>query len=204
MPKKFYMVFNFLLAIVLVGLALGLNPRVAPASAQAAGDKAILYFFWGDGCPHCAEAEPFLKDLVKRFPQLEVRAYEVWYNQDNQTLFQNMGSAFGIEPSGVPGIFLGERHWVGYSSDTGKEIESAVAACAQSPCKDAGAGVVSGGAVDVWNAASVASAGQGNVPLIIGAVLGVILLGLLVYFAILPRLGISTARKTPAKIVRRH
>ncbi len=42
------------------------------------------------GCPHCAEAEPFLKDLAKRYPQMEVHAYEIWYNQDNQALFQKM------------------------------------------------------------------------------------------------------------------
>ncbi len=204
MPKKLPLLLYFLLVGVLVGLAFGLNPRVERASAQAAGDKTILYFFWGNGCPHCAEAEPFLKDLAKRYPQLEVHAYEVWYNQDNQALFQKMGTTFGFEPSGVPGIFLGDQHWVGYSSEMGKEIESAVAACAQNACKDAGAGVVSGGVFDVWNAAALASAGQDNLALIIGVVLGVIILGLLVYFAILPRLGISTRKKTPARMVRRH
>ena len=204
MPKKFSLLFNFLFAGILIGLAFSLNPGVERASAQAAVEKTILYFFWGNGCPHCAEAEPFLKDLAKRYPQLEVHAYEIWYNQDNQALFQKMGSAFGFEPSGVPGIFLGDKHWVGYSSDLGKEIESAVSACALNACKDAGAGVVSGGAFDVWNAAGIASASQDNLPLIIGVVLGVIILGLLIYFVVLPRLGISTARKTPAKMVRRH
>ena len=204
MPKKISLIINFLLAAVLIGLAFSLNPGVERASAQAAGEKTILYFFWGNGCPHCAEAEPFLKDLANRYPQLEVHAYEIWYNPDNQALFQKMGSAFGFEPSGVPGIFLGDQHWVGYSSDIGNEIESAVKGCAQSACRDAGAGVVSRGAFDVWSAAGIVSASQDNLPVIISVVLGVIILGLLVYFVVLPRLGIATARKTPAKMVRRH
>ncbi len=26
-------------------------------------DKTTIYFFWGDGCPHCATEKPFLEDM---------------------------------------------------------------------------------------------------------------------------------------------
>ncbi len=195
MPKKLPFFAYFFIAGVVLVLAFSLNSGVQRASAQTESNKAILYFFWGDGCPHCAEAEPFLKDLVKKYPQMEVRAYEVWYNDDNQALFQKMGTAFGYTPNAVPGIFLGEQHWEGYTGGIGSEIESAVTACLQNGCKDAGAGVVSGGAVDVWTSTSL---NQNNLPLIAGAAVGVIFLGGLAYFFFRPK------QRKPAKIVRRH
>ncbi len=195
MSKKIPLSVYFLMAGVVVGLAFSLIPGVQRASAQAENNQAILYFFWGNGCPHCAEAEPFLKELVKKYPQMEVRAYEVWYNDENQALFQKMGVAYGYTPKAVPGIFLGESHWEGYTSAIGSEIESAVAACIQNGCKDAGTGVVSGGAVDVWTSTSLS---QSNLPAIIGGSAGVILLGGLAYFLFRPQ------RRKPTKSVRRH
>ncbi len=194
MLKKFPLSVYFLIAGVLLGLAFSLNPGAHRASAQAEKNPAILYFFWGNGCPHCAEAEPFLKELVKKYPQMEVRAYEVWYNDENQALFQKMGAAFGYTPQAVPGIFLGEQHWEGYNGSVGSEIETAVTACIQTGCKDAGAGVVSGGVVDVWTFTSLS---QSNLPIIAGGVLVVIFLGGLAYFIFRPQ-------KRRTKSVRRH
>ncbi len=194
MAKKLPLSVYFLMAGMVVGLAFSLISGIHRASAQSENNQAILYFFWGNGCPHCAEAEPFLKDLVKKYPQMEVRAYEVWYNDENQSLFQKMGAAFGYTPKAVPGIFLGELHWEGYTGSIGGEIEAAVTGCLQNGCKDAGAGVVSGGAVDVWTAASLS---QSNLPVIIGGAVGVILLGGLAYFIFRPQ-------KRRVKTVRRH
>ncbi len=194
MLKRFPLFVYLFIAGVAVGLVFILNLGAKPASAQAEENQAILYFFWGNGCPHCAEAEPFLKDLVKKYPQMEVHAYEVWYNDENQALFQKMGAAYGFTPQAVPGIFLGEQHWEGYTSDIGNEIESAVAACLKNGCKDGGAGVVSGGAVDVWTSTSLS---QNNLPTIIGAAVVVVFLGGLAYFILRPQ-------KRRTKSVRRH
>ncbi len=204
MVKRTPFLLNLFVLIVLVGLAFGLNPVSERASAQSTDNKAILYFFWGNGCPHCAEADPVLKDMVKRYPQMEVRAYEVWYNQDNQALFQKMGTAFGFKPDSVPGIFLGDKYWVGYASDIGTEIESAVSACVQNGCKDAGAGVVSGGVFDTWTAAGIISGKSTDWASIVGLAVGVVLLGLLIFFVILPLLGINIGKKKLTKSARRR
>lgn len=103
-----------------------------------------IYFFWGDGCPHCAQAEPFLAALAERYPNVEIRAYEVWYVEENQALFQQMAAAYGFEPSAVPTIFIGDRHWVGYAAQIAPEIEAAVATCAANGCRDAGLGIIPG------------------------------------------------------------
>ena len=79
-----------------------------------------------------------------------MRAYEVWYHDDNQALFQKMGAAFGYVPKGVPGTYLGSQHWDGYTAAIGGQIEAAVQACLQTGCKDAGAGILTGGTPDPW------------------------------------------------------
>ena len=166
-------------------------PGPVQAQAPVAGEKVILYLFWGSGCPHCAEERPFLVDLGNRYPQLEVRAYEVWYHTDNMSLFQKMGQAFGYDPKGVPGTYLGDRHWDGYNAAIGQEIEAAVKACLQSGCKDAGAGIVSGGTPDPWPGEPEGGA-PGSVPAAI--MVALIVAGVLLALALLIRRGLKRAR----------
>ncbi len=108
------------------------------------GQPVAIYFFWGDGCPHCAKAKPFLEELSQSYPNVELRAYEVWYNEQNQMLFTRMASASGFEPSAVPTIFIGDRYWVGYDERLDAEIAAAVESCSTLGCRDAGFGIIPG------------------------------------------------------------
>lgn len=131
------------LAALFVAMWLTAAPATASSSMQA-DEPVTIYFFWGDGCPHCAEAKPFLADLAQRYPSAQVRDFEVWYHEENREPLVRMAAKFGFEPTAVPIIFIGDRYWVGYAEDPiGKEIEATVAACALSGCPDAGAGVLS-------------------------------------------------------------
>lgn len=139
--------------------AIDRSPATALAGQAAAqtGGQTIIYFFWGDGCPHCAAAEPFLAGLAEKYPRVEIRAFEVWNHPENQEPLIKMAAKFGFEPTAVPTIFIGDRYWVGYAEDPiGKEIESTVAACATSGCPDAGVGVFSPTPAPVAGAPSAA------------------------------------------------
>lgn len=131
-----------LLLLSLAGTTVYATAHSAPAEQTT--QPVAIYFFWGDGCPHCAQAKPFLAALAKKYPNVEVRAYEVWYVEENQRLFQQMAAAYGFEPTAVPTIFVGDRHWVGYAEQLAPEIEAAVAACAATGCRDAGLGIIPG------------------------------------------------------------
>ena len=69
-----------------------------------------VYFFWGDGCPHCAAAKPFLAGLAQRIPGVTIRDFEVWYVTANQAILTRMAARFGFEARSVPTIFIGNRH----------------------------------------------------------------------------------------------
>ena len=140
---------GLIVALLITGTFLSPSAVQAGAKLQTTSDASqsqpvAIYFFWGDGCPHCAEAEPFLQDLVQRYPNAELRAYEVWYNATNQQHLTRMAAAYGFEPSGVPTIFIGERYWIGYAETVAEQIEAAVAECSATSCRDAGLGIIPG------------------------------------------------------------
>ncbi len=104
-----------------------------------ANNNVTLYFFWGKGCPHCAQEEIFLKQLEKKYPQLEVKSYEVWYNRENAKLFSQMAEAYETRPEGVPTTFIGDfKPVVGYRNYeiSGKIVEEKVKVCIKQGCAD--------------------------------------------------------------------
>lgn len=61
-----------------------------------------LYFFNGDGCPHCADENVFLQEMSEAYgDQLVIHSFEVWYNADNAKKFEEFAAAFEFEPTGV-------------------------------------------------------------------------------------------------------
>ncbi|MCX2932661.1 hypothetical protein ORI20_20520 [Mycobacterium sp. CVI_P3] len=135
------------LGLVLLAIVLALGTLAGPVRGLAdPPGRVTLYFFWGEGCPHCGAAKPMLTQLRERYPGLEVRDFEVRGNSDNQRLLVDMADKFGFTPTGVPVFFLGDQHWVGYSEpSTPRQLEAAVARCLAHGCPDAGAGVVVAG-----------------------------------------------------------
>jgi len=129
--------------ILLTGWWGAASPALASDLTQEA-PPVYIYFFWGDGCPHCAQAKPFLQELSQRYPNVQVEPFEVWYVPDNQALFKQMAAAHGFEPRYVPTIFIGEQHWEGFSDALRQDIEAAVGVCAKTGCPDAGVGVIPG------------------------------------------------------------
>jgi cytochrome c biogenesis protein CcdA/glutaredoxin len=97
--------------------------------------KTTIYFFWGSGCPHCAEEKPFLEEMELKYPDLEVKDFLISV-QENAELFTRMSQAYGIEPVGVPMTFIGEEHFIGYLDyeNSGKAIEDAIANCIENEC----------------------------------------------------------------------
>ena len=112
---------------------------VIPASALASPDRAAgdvtIYFFWGDGCPHCAEEEIFLEELKKDYPQITVLDYEVWYDKDNQEILKKAADVMGFEPKGVPVTIIGEKVWIGFREQYKAEITDAVKNCIANTCE---------------------------------------------------------------------
>lgn len=116
-------------------LLLTLFAALCGPSATAAGADTLappahtvnIYYFWGDGCPRCAQAKPFLQSLVStNTPAVQLHDFEVWYNEENQAKMDEYAAAYGIEAQGVPVIFVGEQAWVGFNEQIRAEVADAV------------------------------------------------------------------------------
>jgi thiol-disulfide isomerase/thioredoxin len=141
--KRFRWIPVFFIGIFLLAGCRGTDSAGNGMFAPIPAGSVSIYLFWGNGCPHCAQAKPFLESLAQKDPRVVLRSYEVWYNKDNQVLLQAMAKGAGFEPKYVPTIFIGSRYWEGYTEQIAREIESVVSACLKDVCKDPGAGIVS-------------------------------------------------------------
>jgi thiol-disulfide isomerase/thioredoxin len=92
-------------------------------------NTAVLYLFWGEGCPHCEAERQFLDALMKKYPDLGLRSFEVFNNSSNRQLFSDIANAFGQEARSVPTSILGDNIWVGFSEQIASDIENRVAYC---------------------------------------------------------------------------
>lgn len=112
---------------VLFVLLLSLAPSPLPAAQPAGGVSEVqLFFFWGEGCPHCAAAKPFLKELEKKYPGIRIRDFEVLKHPENLRLLESMSKSRKTEVAGVPMFFLGDRVFAGFDQSVSREIEAAV------------------------------------------------------------------------------
>lgn len=91
-------------------------------------DNLTLYVFKGDGCPHCKAEMDYLDTIKDKYTNLEIKEYEVWYDDDNASLLTKVESYFNIKRSGVPTTIIGNTVIQGYQneSSTGKKIERAI------------------------------------------------------------------------------
>lgn len=114
---------------------------LSPALAQG---KVNLYFFYGDGCPHCAREEKFLNTLEKEYKGIEINKYEVWNNRDNAQFLAALGRELDLDVSGVPLLIIGDKTFVGFYSaeTTGSQIKAAIEYYLSNGCADIAAPVL--------------------------------------------------------------
>lgn len=97
--------------------------------------KLTIYFFWGDGCPHCEEQKPFLKEMVDKYSELEVKMYETWKSPQNIVLLKEIAKNYGIEAQGVPITFIGDfKPIVGFTDNMKSDIEDKIKICLAEGC----------------------------------------------------------------------
>ena len=110
-----------LLTISLIFIGIGGQSRVQAEEAQAEPD---IFFFWGDGCPHCELALEEIEE--KNYTDiLPIRFFETWYEEANAELFVAALEICGVplENAGVPTLYINGKCAMG-SVDTITLLES--------------------------------------------------------------------------------
>lgn len=96
--------------------------------ASADSNKINIYFFYGNGCPHCEDERPFLEYLEKTNSNIVLHSYEVWENSKNRKLLSDVGKKLNINISGVPFTVIGDKYFVGWldAKSTGAAVKEAI------------------------------------------------------------------------------
>jgi glutaredoxin len=137
--KKIFTVFTFLFLLLMpFGRALGQEAGIE------SDDTVNIYFFWGEGCPHCEKEKIFLKEFEENNSDVVVNDFEVWTNRENLNLMMDFAKELDVDVRGVPFTVIGEHHVIGWMSEeyTGKQIEEAVECARSKGCPDLGAKIV--------------------------------------------------------------
>ena len=99
---------------------------IIPFTVHAEGEdskEVKVYFFRGEGCSHCAEAEAWFESIEEEYGSyFKIVDYETWYNQENAELMQRVAKARGEEANGVPYIIIGNQSWNGFAEDYTSEM----------------------------------------------------------------------------------
>lgn len=153
-------------AIATVLLALAVGFALIPAGAAHAGERdADLLYFWGDGCPVCADAEEWLDALAEARPDVGVARFEVWHDPAAQRFFEEVLAARGHRPQAVPTFVAGDRVWVGYTNSIETDISAELGVTVDAAGRPTGGGTlpVGGGARTLIVLGLAAAAGTGGV-----------------------------------------
>ena len=115
-------VLPFLLLLALWAVPAGL------AFGQSTAERFAVpvYFFWGEGCPHCANQKVFHEALKRDHPNVVIYDFEVYNVPENRPLMLAMAAAYGRPATGVPMTFIGDEAWVGFGEVTARQIRAAV------------------------------------------------------------------------------
>ncbi|MCD6522874.1 MAG: hypothetical protein J7K68_03925 [Candidatus Diapherotrites archaeon] len=106
--------------------------------------NVTAYFFWGQGCPHCAKEEPFLEQMEAKYPEFHAERFEIYRNTTNRALFKRTAEAYNTTIQGVPTLFIGNKVIVGwdprgiFGEPTPKAIENTIKECITYGCPSPG------------------------------------------------------------------
>ena len=94
----------------------------------AAKDKINVYFFHGDGCPHCEDATRFFDSIGEEYKKYyNLEKYEVWHDKENSSLMEKVRRRLGDDPKGgVPYIVVGKKSFSGFDDSVGEQIKKAI------------------------------------------------------------------------------
>ena len=112
MEKKRLLLLISLVAIIFLVLALSIKEISAaeisscPTQSCPADNDYCIFYFYGIGCPHCAEVSPLIDSLSEKYSNFTLHKLEIYFNQTNKQLFDDFTARYGIKQKGVPAIFI--------------------------------------------------------------------------------------------------
>lgn len=115
---------KYLIVLLIAALVIPFTVYAEGEETTSSESKEVkVYFFRGEGCSHCAEAEAWFQSIEAEYGSyFEIVDYETWYNQENANLMQEVAKARNEDAQGVPYIIIGKQSWNGFTESYGSEM----------------------------------------------------------------------------------
>lgn len=105
---------------------------IKPTFVLAQQDSIEINFFYSATCPHCKEEKEFLETLKEKYPQLEIKEYEVISNKKNQDILKEFYDEREVpegERGWVPVTFTPTKYFIGFNPQVAQDIENCLEEC---------------------------------------------------------------------------
>lgn len=96
-------------------------------SVKREENKVNIYFFWGQGCPHCEKEFQFFEKIKEEYGQYyNLYAYETWKHKENAELLSIFAKAMNDKVTGVPYTIIGNQSFKGFNEQKEKLFLEAI------------------------------------------------------------------------------
>lgn len=90
-------------------------------------NKVNIYFFWGNGCPHCEEELEFFESIKEKYGDYyNLYTFETWYNEENAKLINIFAESMGEKVTGVPYTIIGNKTFKGFKEEYKSDFINAI------------------------------------------------------------------------------
>lgn len=124
---------NTILLIVILFISV---MTFSPLLVAQENNEIVLHIFYGQGCPHCGTALIFLNSVAENNSSLIIKEHEIYFNQEERKLFEQITNAFGENIEGVPTIFIDNKVFVGFSNSIANSLEYEIQRCLEQGCEN--------------------------------------------------------------------
>lgn len=90
-------------------------------------DQITIYLFRGKGCGYCKAFLTFLSSITQEYGKyFKLKSFEVWYNENNSALMNEVAKYLNEPAEGVPYIVIGDKVFAGYTTAYDEDIKTAI------------------------------------------------------------------------------
>ncbi len=103
------------------------NLELIDSDYQETDDQITIYMFRGSNCNICRNFLSYLNSITETHGKyFKLVSFEVWSNQNNAILFEDVAEFFDMTATRVPFIVIGDRVFEGYDERFSSDITEAI------------------------------------------------------------------------------
>lgn len=111
---------SLLVILLITMMVFPFNVNAEENKPEKGKEPVKVYVFRGETCGYCKAALEWFQSIEEEYGDyFDIVDYEVWYNEENKSLMEEVATHMGDTASGVPYIIVGDYTYPnGFAADT--------------------------------------------------------------------------------------